>query len=87
MEKCLDEMKASGVDPEYEIAKRQQLVDEYEKSLEHRYVVPPHGIQAVNTECAYPVHIGTIGDTECKEEPEGEGKLAFICVPIKREAS
>lgn len=78
MEKCLEEMKAGG-DPEYEIAKRQQLLDEYEKSLEHTYVVPPHGILSVNNTCAYPVHIGDVHSSECKEEPEGaEGTLKYI---------
>lgn len=69
MERCLQEMQ-SGSDPEYEKTKRQQLVDEYEKSLEHTYVVPPHGIQPVNVTCAYPVHIGKVHPTECEEEPE-----------------
>lgn len=62
---------ASGSDPEYEKARRQQLVDEYEKSLEHKYVVPPHGIQSVNNTCPYPIHIGNVHSAECMEEPEG----------------
>lgn len=78
MEKCLEEMRAGG-DPEYEKAKRQQLLEEYEKSLEHKYVVPPHGIQPVNTSCAYPVHIGKVHPPECEEEPEGaEGTLSLF---------
>lgn len=77
MEKCLEEMK-SGSDPEYEKAKKQQLLDEYEKSLEHKYVVPPHGIDPVNTTCAYPVRIGDVHPTECEEEPEAtEGTVPF----------
>lgn len=70
MEKCLEEMKSGG-DAEYEKAKRQELVEEYETSLEHKYEVPPHGIVSVNNTCAYPVHVGDVHPSECKEEPEG----------------
>lgn len=76
MEKCLEEMK-SDMDPEYERAKRAQLVEEYEKSLEHKYVVPPHGIEPVNTTCAYPIHIGKVKDQACEEEPEGAEGTSF----------
>lgn len=72
MQQCLERLKVGGenYDPEYEERKRKQLVDEYEKSLEHKYIVPQHGILPVNVDCAYPVHIGDIKSSECKEELE-----------------
>lgn len=74
MEKCLEAVGASGegMDPKVAAAKRQKQLDEYEKSLEHTYVVPPHGIEPVNVECAYPIKIGNVGSIECKEVGEGK---------------
>lgn len=85
MEKCLEEMKSGG-DPEYEKAIKQRLLEEYEQSLEHKYEVPPHGIQPVNNDCAYPVHIGDVHSPECKEEPEGAEGMCEILNTFFRES-
>lgn len=70
---CMKELKAGGgTNPEEDARKRAQIVQEYEETLKHKFVVPPHGIAPVNKECAYPVVIGDIQSTEC----EGVGPKA-----------
>lgn len=77
MEKCMAEIKVGGGhgDPEYEEAKRKQLVAEYEASLRHKDAVPAYGIQPVEKTCAYPVHVGDVKSTECSAL-EGNYELA-----------
>lgn len=80
MEKCLANLKVGGenYNPEYEERKRKEILEEYERSLEHKYVVPPHGIQGVNVDCAYPIHVGDVKSTECKDALEGGKIIKFI---------
>lgn len=62
-------------DQEYEDQKRKEILAQYEASLEHKNLVPPYGIKAVEKTCAYPVHVGDVKSTECSAL-EGNYELA-----------
>lgn len=73
MQKCMESLKAGGgEDPNYGIRKKEEILQQYEDTLKHTYVVPQHGIQPVNLECVYPVKIGKLPDLECREEDSNE---------------
>lgn len=72
-DKCLTDLKMGGgaPDPEQDKLKEEKLRREYEESIKHTYIVPPHGILPVQKECAYPVRIGEEKDLSCTEDIEG----------------
>ncbi|KAK5646680.1 hypothetical protein RI129_005144 [Pyrocoelia pectoralis] len=68
MDKCLTELKVGvSSDSKYEKAKRDQILQEYEDSLIHKYAVPDHGIMDTSLTCPYQVVIGEKPDIVCKE--------------------
>lgn len=64
----MEELKAAPTGSEEDEAVKQRILEEYEKSMEHTYKVPEHGIDAVNKECAYPVRVGGIKSGYCPED-------------------
>ncbi|KAF5298452.1 hypothetical protein FQR65_LT01231 [Abscondita terminalis] len=72
LETCLTGLNVDEGGRDADIAKkRAEILEQYEESIKHKYVVPEHGIDSVNATCRYPLVIGEQPDITCKEEDVG----------------